>query len=329
VHPDFLVIGAQKAGTTWLHAAMRAHEGVWLPPEKELHFFDERHGLEPWPIASRIAGSDARARRWRRQLERRVRRYRRVRPSRAELAWDRGYFFGRGDVAWYRSLFAPAGARLTGDFTPAYSTLDHDGVRRVHDVVPDARIVLMLRDPIERAWSHAVMDLLAQRGRTSAPDGEFLAHFDGAESRLRTDYGAMLERWADVFGAERMFVGFLDDVRWRPRELLSELYAFLGLAEPGAWPDLTRRVHGGSASSMPVRFARALAARQEVATEELAARLGGPAEWWRYCGARLRERPPAGEEIAYPFASGPLWVDWRAEHGWDAEPPALASGRIL
>jgi len=38
--PDFLVIGAQKAGTTWLFQNLRMHPQVWLPPEKEIHFFD-------------------------------------------------------------------------------------------------------------------------------------------------------------------------------------------------------------------------------------------------------------------------------------------------
>ena len=38
--PDFLVIGAQRAGTTWLHRVLRQHPSLWLPPVKELHYFD-------------------------------------------------------------------------------------------------------------------------------------------------------------------------------------------------------------------------------------------------------------------------------------------------
>jgi len=40
-YPDFLGIGAQKAGTTWLHLNLRRHPGVWLPPVKELQYFNE------------------------------------------------------------------------------------------------------------------------------------------------------------------------------------------------------------------------------------------------------------------------------------------------
>ena len=39
--PDFIGIGAQKAGTTWLHRNLQAHPGIWMPKEKEIHCFDE------------------------------------------------------------------------------------------------------------------------------------------------------------------------------------------------------------------------------------------------------------------------------------------------
>lgn len=40
MYPDFLVIGAQKAGTSWLYRNLKYHKQVWLPPVKELHYFD-------------------------------------------------------------------------------------------------------------------------------------------------------------------------------------------------------------------------------------------------------------------------------------------------
>ena len=41
--PDFLVIGAQRAGTTWLHRVLSEHPALWLTPVKELHYFDKPH----------------------------------------------------------------------------------------------------------------------------------------------------------------------------------------------------------------------------------------------------------------------------------------------
>jgi hypothetical protein len=44
--PDFLIIGAQKAGTTWLHRNIQTHPQIWMPKEKELHYFDEKLGAK-------------------------------------------------------------------------------------------------------------------------------------------------------------------------------------------------------------------------------------------------------------------------------------------
>ena len=46
MYPDFLVVGAQKAGTTWLYRSLRTHPQVWMPREKELHYFDEKIRLD-------------------------------------------------------------------------------------------------------------------------------------------------------------------------------------------------------------------------------------------------------------------------------------------
>ncbi len=60
--PDFLVIGAQRAGTTWLHRVLRQHPALWLPPLKELHYFDSLHQNYTWENGIRWR------RRWRRAL---------------------------------------------------------------------------------------------------------------------------------------------------------------------------------------------------------------------------------------------------------------------
>jgi hypothetical protein len=54
--PDFLIIGAQKSGTTWLDRNLRLHPDLWLPPEKELHFFDFPPWM-PWRSAMRAVSS--------------------------------------------------------------------------------------------------------------------------------------------------------------------------------------------------------------------------------------------------------------------------------
>ena len=65
-YPDFLGIGAQKAGTTWLSHNLQLHPEVWMPPVKELHYFDEKIRRRT-NLVSRLRGTEPEELRWRRQ----------------------------------------------------------------------------------------------------------------------------------------------------------------------------------------------------------------------------------------------------------------------
>ena len=54
MYPDFLGIGAQKAGTTWLHTNLRPHPQIWMPPIKELHYLDKGRS----PLVKRAPRAD-------------------------------------------------------------------------------------------------------------------------------------------------------------------------------------------------------------------------------------------------------------------------------
>ena len=146
MYPDFIGIGAQKAGTTWLYRNLRAHPEIWMPKEKEIHYFDEKIKLKDG-LWSRLRGEDPADQRWRRQAGVRIKRF----PkgfSLQDLAWDLRYFFGRPDDEWYASLFEQGRGKITGETTPDYSILDREMVAHVHDLMPRAKIVFMVRNPI-------------------------------------------------------------------------------------------------------------------------------------------------------------------------------------
>jgi hypothetical protein len=83
--PHFIGIGAQKAGTTWLYRNLQEHPEVWLPPEKELHYFDEKR-IARRSLVGRAFGRTVEGARWRRQLRRHARGALRG-TSFAELRW--------------------------------------------------------------------------------------------------------------------------------------------------------------------------------------------------------------------------------------------------
>lgn len=175
--PDFLGVGMQKAATRTLHSFLSLDERFWMPLIKEFHHFDdpsrpleERHRrvMRHLPVMER--GRVARAAL---NLARRATGRRRVTDS--DLQFLRKYqaylASGRTDAA-YMDLFSvcPQG-RVTGDITPAYSTLDEEAIARIRELLPDARILLVIRDPVARAWSHANMNLRKKHRREDGEEG--------------------------------------------------------------------------------------------------------------------------------------------------------------
>lgn len=312
MYPDFIGIGAQKAGTTWLYRNLQAHPEVWMPPIKELHYFDEKVGLEGG-LVRRLRGDRPADTRWRRQVRGRLRRPLKLLSS-GELPWDLRYFLGTPDDGWYASLFGPGKGKTVGELTPDYAILDKERVARVHGLMPDARIVFMMRSPLERPWSVANMGL---RLRGRAPEDvtikNFRRQFRNRRVRRMTDYLRTLETWSAFYGEDQIFVGFLEDVHFFPEETLRALYRFLGVDPSVASVAIKERVHTGSVEKMPARLAVSLARAYREDARLLEERFGGYASFWRFCADELADRPSGGEnrrQVKYPLWESKLWERW-------------------
>ncbi len=330
MYPDFLIIGAQKAGTTWLHRNLQAHPGIWMPKEKELHYFDEKTKNKS-SLADRLRGERAMDQRWRRQVKRQVGRYRRsFKPQ--NVAWDLNYFLRPYNDGWYASLFKQGRGKVTGEATPDYSIVGRDAVAHVREIMPKAKIVFMMRNPIERAWSQALMDLRYEPNADDMPEEELRRRFANKRSLLLTDYLRTLENWGSFFPEEQIFVGFLEDVHFYPNRLLRRLYAFLGVETNTEYRVIRRKIHSRDVETMPTRAAAHLAQTYLEDARRLEERFGGYASFWRYCAERLTEDPPGEEKIPYPLYNSPLWDEWVGELGEGPQPGALEgealSGRL-
>lgn len=192
--PNFLVIGAQKAGTTWLLHTLRRHPDVFMPP-KEIHFFDKDEN------------------------------YRRG------LSWYRQFFEGVEDES------------AIGEKTPDYCWTNTEGAeghlpdvhRNVHDVLPDARLIFIVRNPVDRAVS-AVNHLYRTRrvsprysvDRLLVGDKRALAERHGV-----IDYGRYhrhIQAYLELFDREQLLIlVFEEDVVRNPTEGLAKVVDFLGV----------------------------------------------------------------------------------------------------
>jgi hypothetical protein len=327
--PDFIGIGAQKAGTTWLSHNLQLHPEVWMPGIKEFHYFNDRINDPRNPVSrlyGKIKGERTVDRRWRRQVKSRIRRHLHS-FSKDDFLWDLKYYTGTPDNEWYASLFEPGRGRITGEITPAYSMLDRESIAYVHDLAPDAKLIFMMRNPIERAWSQVVMrfDKSGKKNVASARRKRLLRNFESEGSRSRTDYLRTLENWGAFYSEEQIFVGFLEDIHFYPEKLLDSVYEFLGVDASFKPPGVGEKVHARSAGSMPIDAAVYLAQLYEEELSRLEEHFGGYTAFWRYCAGWLAGDPPADETVPYPLwesASWPRWVEKRSE------PPGFQSGPL-
>lgn len=197
---NFLGIGAQKAGTTWLYERLSAHPAILFPAGKEVHFWN----------ANRDKGLD-----------------------------------------WYIGQFAgELAGTIKGEITPAYQILDASQIREIHAINPALRLLFIVRNPVERAWSAALMrvknrDLVYEE----TPDAWFVEQFHADTSLSRGDYETSLRTWLDIFPIEQLLVMRYEHITTDPVGLLADCASHLGVDRnyfAGQDPQaLSEKVFGG------------------------------------------------------------------------------------
>ena len=211
-HPSFLVIGAQKAGTTWLFKHLQQHPEIWLPPSKEIHYFDDL-----WPDSFLL---DLLARVYRSNT------------SNPEIDFDRMMWFANFALkrprtdAWYASLFKPAGDRIAGDITPAYSMLDEEKVAHVHSLMPEAKVIFIMRNPVDRIWSQfRFSESWKVKGipEQDVSDDYIISEMDTEPYDLRTRYCRTISNWETHYDPEQMLYLFFEDIAEKPFHLLDKV----------------------------------------------------------------------------------------------------------
>ena len=172
--PNFLVIGAAKSGTTWLHLCLSEHPDIFLPNAKELHYFSYDSRYEKGP-------------------------------------------------AWYENFFPKDSTQLAiGEVSPSYLSSEA-APERIYQYNPEMKLVCILRNPIERAYSHYCMDLVTG---TANPD---MSIGLGAQSPYVSWglYHEQLERYLNFFPRDQLKVVLFDDLKGNPNTFLKEIYDFI------------------------------------------------------------------------------------------------------
>lgn len=228
--PDFIHIGTQRSGTTWLYELLKKHPQIWLPPIKEIHFFDRYHKKD--------VGA------WLFQFKNDYRRIRDItskghpRDQLLNFAWVINYIFRRRNLSWYSSIFEPGRNCITGEITPSYIALDKATVQNIYDFNPNLKIIINLRDPIDRTWSAILLKFYkSKNGTKELPlQKKLLKYINNPKTKLRSDYFKAIEIWESIFPAHQIQVIFFDDIAKQPEIELSLILKFLGAEENCGYP---------------------------------------------------------------------------------------------
>ncbi len=198
------------------------------------------------------------------------------------LRWYTRFYFGTVDDEWYRALFPTADHLVCGEITPAYSILGEKEVAHIARLFPDLKIILLLRNPIDRAWSQIRFDWTRGARADITNIEEIKAFIDSPKQALRSSYLRMLALWEAHFPPERFFVGFYEDIVERPTELLERVTRFLGIDSISATTqDLERKVHVSRKGPMPPEIREYLNRKYEADLAALEERFGAPVSKWR------------------------------------------------
>jgi len=185
--PDFFILSPPRTGTTWLASALTTHPEIYIPPEKELRYFD--------------------------------------------VGWQ------CSDIDFYLERFSAGQGYLKGDASPSYVLLPIEVVALLHQVKPDIKFIVIVRDMPSRAWSnfnhsHAIGEFGSYIGGP-APFQIFeknaVNYLISDYSTSVGDYRSYLSRWLKYFSVEQFLILDLNDIETESEIVVKRVFNFLGL----------------------------------------------------------------------------------------------------
>lgn len=213
--PTFFIFGATKSGTSSLYFYLKQHPDVFMSGVKEPHFF----GFEPGTKVREVRNGELR---------------------------ENSYVVT--DENEYRRLFeGTKGEHALGEASVMYLYLG-GAAERIRAGVPDAKLVAVLRNPVERAYS-AYLHLIREEDE---PCESFMAALDAEPARIETGwaplyhyqnmgfYARQLRRFYAQFPPEQFKIFLYEDLEHEPERVIREIYGFIGV-DPSFRPDISVR----------------------------------------------------------------------------------------
>jgi hypothetical protein len=217
IFPDFLLIGPQRTGTTWLFRNLIRHPDIFMPYEKEVFYFSHLEKEK-----SKYFRSD--------RLEWYSSRFKTTLNS--YLRTNYALYQDFRDIKTLRlnpiKFFS---CKIKGEATASYAVMNENIINEICILHPDIKIILLLRHPIERAWSHAKKNLSRDKN-IPLSELKYSAFHEFYNSKYQIscgNYTTIIERWNKFIKKENFFIDLFDNIQKNPSELLLKIIDFLNI----------------------------------------------------------------------------------------------------
>jgi len=201
-------IGAEKAGTTKIADLLAAHPNICLSEPKEVHYFNEKLGYNHQFINQNYGKS----------------------------------------LAWYEKHFAHAKkGQLVGEFSTGYLP-DLEAPKNIHTLFPNIRLIVCLRNPVDRAYSQYIMYRYYFKAESREFDETVRNEAEYVEKGL---YEEQLKRYLQYFSKDQLHIIVLEEFKKNSDEVLKKLYQFVGVDETFVPDNLKEKSNAAKAIKSP------------------------------------------------------------------------------
>lgn len=219
-YPNLFIVGAPKSGTTSIYNFLKLNSDVYMCPIKEPHFF------------SKDIKSENFNEKYRKLNEFNIDEY----LSKERLAEKHITFISNQSIDKYLQLFRERKSeKYTGEASTCY-LFSKNAAHNIHKFNPDSKIIICLRQPLERAYSHWKMNFKSSITETSNFNEDLKKDFSvidktwGGESQLLVEVGLyykQVERYLDLFGSKNVHIIIFDDLKKNTLGVIEKLFSFL------------------------------------------------------------------------------------------------------
>jgi len=272
--PDFMIVGPQRTGTTWLTYNILQHPKIFFSNPKEILYFSELESLKNANKVRNIKFKDTFRLKYLRMFK--TQGVDSPLYHSRDISWYLSFFYDKPIPyflktinAWreYKEIYKP---RIRGEGSASYAALDKEIIREIVTINPEIKVILMIRNPIERTWSHAKYNLITMKRKTISDysDKDFEDYFSRPYTKIAGLYTEMIQKWASLLQKDNLFVGLFDDIRISPKELLLRIYKFIGVDSDPKYirHDSNAKINKSESIDIPQKYNKMLG---EIFADEL------------------------------------------------------------